>query len=229
MLPLGLFRNRAFTGAQVAAFAISASFFAVFLYTTIYLQQILGLSAIEAGLVYLPGTLIMLVVSGATANLVEKVGAGRMIAGGLAIVGVGQALLTLAAVDSSWTVFLPGVIVACIGTGLFNPALSAVALSSAPQQMAASPQASTTRSARPASPSASPRWARSCPPRTRSAAIAQTYVDGMKDALWVGAAVCVAGAVACAVLLAERRKARRGRARARARRGLAGTQPASAS
>ena len=77
MLPLGLFRNRAFTGAQVAAFAISASFFAVFLYTTIYLQQILGLSAIEAGLVYLPGTLIMLVVSGATANLVEKVGAGR--------------------------------------------------------------------------------------------------------------------------------------------------------
>ena len=77
MLPLGLFRNRAFTGAQVAAFAISASFFAVFLYTTIYLQQILGLSAIEAGLVYLPGTLIMLVVSGMTANLVEKVGAGR--------------------------------------------------------------------------------------------------------------------------------------------------------
>ena len=76
MLPLGLFRNRAFTGAQVAAFAISASFFAVFLYTTIYLQQILGLSAIEAGLVYLPGTLIMLVVSGATANLVEKLGVG---------------------------------------------------------------------------------------------------------------------------------------------------------
>ena len=51
MLPLRLFRNRSFTGAQVAAFAISASFFAIFLYTTLYLQQILGLSAIEAGLV----------------------------------------------------------------------------------------------------------------------------------------------------------------------------------
>jgi len=35
---------------------------------------------------------------------------------------------------------------------------------------------------------------------------AQTYVDGMKDALWVGAAVCVAGAIACAALLSERRK-----------------------
>ena len=67
MLPLGFFRNRAFTAAQIAAFAISASFFAVFLYTTLYLQQVLGLSAIEAGLVYLPGTMVMLVVSGMTA------------------------------------------------------------------------------------------------------------------------------------------------------------------
>jgi hypothetical protein len=36
---------------------------------------------------------------------------------------------------------------------------------------------------------------------------AQTYVDGMRDALWVGAAVCVAGAIACAALLAQRRDA----------------------
>ena len=54
MLPLGLFRIKEFAGAQVAAFAISASFFAIFLYMTLYLQQILGLSPIKAGLVYLP-------------------------------------------------------------------------------------------------------------------------------------------------------------------------------
>src|SRR4051794_41416955 len=55
MLPLGLFRRPDFSGAQVAAFAISASFFALFLYTTLYLQNILGLSAIEAALVCAPG------------------------------------------------------------------------------------------------------------------------------------------------------------------------------
>ncbi len=54
MLPLGMFRNPSFAGAQVAALAISATFFAIFLYVTLYLQQVLGLSAIEAGLVYLP-------------------------------------------------------------------------------------------------------------------------------------------------------------------------------
>ena len=135
MLPLGLFRIKAFTGAQIGAFAISASFFAVFIYTTIYLQQILGLSAIQAGLVYLPGTMIMLFVSAGTANLVPKLGAGRMVAGGLLLVGIGQALLTVAAVDSSWTVFLPGEIIALIGTGIFNPAVSQLALGSAPQEM----------------------------------------------------------------------------------------------
>ena len=89
----------------------------MWLYMTLYLQQILGLSAIEAGLVYLPGTLVKLVVAGMTANLVEKVAPRSLIAGGLALVGVGQALLTIVAVDSSWTVFLPGVIVAMVGTG----------------------------------------------------------------------------------------------------------------
>jgi EmrB/QacA subfamily drug resistance transporter len=206
MLPLGLFRNSAFTGAQVGAFAISASFFAVFIYTTLYLQQILGLSAIEAGLVYLPGTLIMLVVSGATANLVEKVGAGRLIAGGLLLVAIGQALLTIAAVDSSWAVFLPGVIVACIGTGLFNPALSAVALGSAPQEMSglAAGVNDTFRQAGIAVGVAA--LGALVPAAHAFGGDPQTYVDGMRDALWVGAALCVAGAIACAALLVNRRK-----------------------
>ena len=147
-----------------------------------------------------------------------------MIAGGLALVGIGQALLTLAAVDSSWTVFLPGVIVACIGTGLFNPALSACALSSAPQQMAglAAGVNDTFRQAGIAVGVAA--LGALVPAAHAFGGDPQTYVDGMKDALWVGAAVCVAGAIACAALLAERRKgARDGARRARARRGLAGT------
>ena len=134
MLPLGFFRNRAFTGAQIAAFAISASFFAVFLYTTLYLQQVLGLSAIEAGLVYLPGTMTMLVVSGATASLGARLPPRTMIGVGLGLVAVGMVLFTLADVGSSWTILLPGEMIALIGTGLFNPAVSAVALGSVPME-----------------------------------------------------------------------------------------------
>ncbi len=85
MLPLGLFRNKEFAGAQIAVFSISASFFAIFLYTTLYLQQILDLSPIQAGLVYLPATMLIFVVSGMSASLLEKVSAGALIAFGLGV------------------------------------------------------------------------------------------------------------------------------------------------
>ena len=49
MLPLGFFKIKAFTGAQSAAFAISGSQFALFLYITLYLQNILGFTPFEAG------------------------------------------------------------------------------------------------------------------------------------------------------------------------------------
>ena len=130
MLPLGLFRNRAFSGAQVAAFAISASFFALFLYLTLYLQEVLHLSPFDTGLVYLPGTIVMFVVSAASAQLADRTSPGAMISGGLILVAGGLGLMTLAGADSTWVALLPGLLVVCIGTGLVNPALASVALGS---------------------------------------------------------------------------------------------------
>ena len=54
MVDLALFKRPAFVGAQVTAFAISSSMFAMFLYLTLYLQNILGLSPLKTGLVFLP-------------------------------------------------------------------------------------------------------------------------------------------------------------------------------
>jgi len=130
MLPLGLFRHRAFTGAQVAAFSISASFFALFLYITLYLQEVLHLSPLEAGLVYLPGTIVMFVVSAASAQLGDRTSPGALISGGLLLAAAGLALMTLADAHSTWLALLPGLLVVCVGTGLVNPALGAVALGS---------------------------------------------------------------------------------------------------
>jgi EmrB/QacA subfamily drug resistance transporter len=132
MLPLGLFRNKEFTGAQVGVFAISASYFSIFLYTTLYLQQILGLSPIEAGLVYLPATMLIFIVSGASSALLQKVSPGAMISVGLAFVAIGLVLGLLATATSSWVMLVPSLLIGGLGTGLFNPAGAAVALSSVP-------------------------------------------------------------------------------------------------
>jgi predicted MFS family arabinose efflux permease len=130
MLPLGLFRNHTFTGAQVAAFSISASFFALFLYLTLYLQEVLQLSPFDAGLVYLPGTILMFIVSAVGAQLADRISPGALITAGLILVAAGLGLMTLAGVDSSWLALLPGLLVVFFGTGLVNPALASVALGS---------------------------------------------------------------------------------------------------
>jgi EmrB/QacA subfamily drug resistance transporter len=195
MLPLGLFRIPAFAGAQITVFAISASFFAVYLYSTLYLQSVLGLSAIEAGLAYLPGTVIMFFVAGASAQLVEKVGPRLLIGGGLALIGVGMGLMTLATATSSWTIILPGFLLAAIGTGFFNPALAGVAMSSAPIEMsglAAGVNDAFRQGGIAVGVAALGALIPSATVHLHDAA----YVDGLRTALIVCAAVCAVGAIA---------------------------------
>ena len=208
MLPLRFFRNPSFTGAQVAAFGISASLFAMWFYMTLYLQQILGLSAIEAGLVYVPGTLLNFVVAGSMASVGQKVSARVLIATGLALVGAGQALLTLLGVDSSWWLFLSGLLVAMVGTGILNPTISHVALSSAPPEQSGL-AAGVNDMFRQAGIAVGVAALGALVPA--GAALGdgtpESYVDGFQDALWVGAVVAVAAAAATALLIRRRRDA----------------------
>src|SRR3954447_8898028 len=205
MLPLKLLRSPEFTGAQLTAFAISGSFFAIYIYCSIYLQNVLGLSAIDAGLVFVPSTLVMVVVSGATAQLTAKVHPGVLISGGLVLVAAGMALLTVAQTDSSWTVLLPGITVALIGTGLFNPAVSAVALSSAPadQSGLAAGINDTFRQAGIAIGVAGLGALIPTGDLLRGGS-AVDYVNGMHTALLAGAVLALAGAIAGALLIRRR-------------------------
>ena len=93
MLDLQLFRGAGFVGAQIAAFAISASIFAAFLYLTLYLQNVLGYSPLEAGLRFLPLSLAAFVVAAISGNLTSRVSARWLMGAGLAIIGVSLLLM----------------------------------------------------------------------------------------------------------------------------------------
>ena len=171
MLPLRLMGDRRFAGAQVAVFAIAASFFAVFLYLTLYLQTVLGMSPIETGLVYLPGTFLVFVVSGMTAQLGAKFSPAKIACIGLGLVAVGLALMLFAGVGSSWTVLLPGLLVTSVGHRAVQSDRAARSPSTrCPPSRAGSRRAPTTPSARPASRSGSPPSGPWCRRTRRSAA-----------------------------------------------------------
>jgi EmrB/QacA subfamily drug resistance transporter len=134
MLPLGLFRRRAFSGVQVAAFAVSGSMFALFLYLTLYLQNFLGYSPIGAGLRYLPITIASFVVAPLAGMALARVPARVLMGAGLALTGLGLALMAGLHLDSGWTALLGGFLVAGIGVGLLNPVIADVALSVVPKE-----------------------------------------------------------------------------------------------
>src|SRR5215207_7232348 len=134
MLPLGLFRRPAFTGVQVAAFAVSGSMFALFLYLTLYLQNYLGLSPIETGVRYLPISLMAFFAAPIAGALLSRVQARVLLSIGLAAVGVG--LLLMGGIDDGdeWTTLLGGFLVAGAGIGLINPVVADVAVSVVPKE-----------------------------------------------------------------------------------------------
>ena len=134
MLPLGLFRRGAFTGVQLAAFAISGSLFALFLYLTLYLQGFLGLSPTEAGIRYLPITLASFFAAPLAGSLLGRIEARKLMAGGLLLVGAGLLLMAGVEQGDEWTGLLVGFLLAGVGTGLLNPVIADVALSVVPKE-----------------------------------------------------------------------------------------------
>ena len=134
MLPLGLFRRASFTGVQLAAFALSVSVFALFLYTSLYLQDYLGYSPFEAGLRYLPITVVTFLVAPVAGFLLTRVPARVLLGFGLATAGVGLLLMSGVEAGSEWTALLAGFLLLGVGGGILNPVIGDVALSVVPKE-----------------------------------------------------------------------------------------------
>lgn len=134
MFDLTLFRKPAFTGVSVATFAIAASMFAMVVYITLYLQNVLGFSPLQGGIRLLPITAFAFIIPLLSRRLTEGIAPGAVLGTALLLVAVGLFQMHGQSAASSWTSLLPGMIVAGIGIGLANPAIARVALGVVPPQ-----------------------------------------------------------------------------------------------
>jgi EmrB/QacA subfamily drug resistance transporter len=128
MFDLALFRKPTFTGGSIAAFSLSAGFFALFLYLTLYLQDLLGYSALQTGLRFLVLSGGILLTSTLAGRLTAFVPIRFLIAPGLALVGIGLLLMRGVNAGTHWEHLIPGFIVAGAGVGLINPPLASTAI-----------------------------------------------------------------------------------------------------
>ncbi len=134
MLDLTLFRRPAFTGANIVAFALSGSIFAMFLYLTLYIQNVLGFTPLQAGLRFLPITLLSFVVAPVAGRLSVHVPIRMLLGVGLLLISAGLVAMTAVDATSGWTTLIPGFAVAGVGIGLVNPPLAAAAVGVVPHE-----------------------------------------------------------------------------------------------
>ena len=136
MLDLRLLRVPTFNGGLVAAWAVSASIFSMITYLVIYFQDLLGYSAVAAGVRFLPMTGAIFLVAGVAGRLTTKVQVRYLIGVGFGLVTVGLLLMRGLTAADGWAHFLPGFIVAGIGTGLINVPLASTAVGVVPAERA---------------------------------------------------------------------------------------------
>ena len=128
MFDLNLFRLPTFSGGLVAAFGLSASIFSMLLYLVLYLQDVLGYSALQTGVrltVISGGILVTATIAG---RLSSRVPVRLLIGPGLILVGVSLLLMRGLNATSAWTHLIPGMIVGGLAVGLVNPPLASTAV-----------------------------------------------------------------------------------------------------
>jgi MFS family permease len=135
MLDLSLFRSATFTGANLVNLIVTLGTFGVFLYTSLFFQDVLGYSPARAGTALLPWIGTYLIVAPLTGKLTERVPTRWVITAGLVTMGAG--LLALSGLDEHSTLvdLLPGLLLGGLGGALTVP-LANAAISAAPMEKA---------------------------------------------------------------------------------------------
>src|SRR5688500_6514598 len=129
LVPLGFFRRRTPTAANVIGLGLGTMVFGMFFLLSLYMQQVLGFSAMETGLGYLAVALTAVVASGVSQALVTRVGVKPILAIGMALLGSGLAYFTQVSVGGSYVGdLLPGFLLIGVGLGFAFVPVSIAAL-----------------------------------------------------------------------------------------------------
>ncbi len=136
MLDLTLFRNATFSGANVAMLLVALAMFGVFFYVSLYVQQILGYSPVEAGASFLPATILIAVLAPFVGRVVDRVGSRWLTSSGMVLLALSLVLFARLGTGSSYWEILPGLVVMGVGMALTMTPTTAAAMGSVPRDQA---------------------------------------------------------------------------------------------
>jgi EmrB/QacA subfamily drug resistance transporter len=199
MLDLSLFRNPTFAGANAVMLLVGLAMFGVFLFVTLYLQNVLRYSPTEAGATFLPMTILIVIVAPIAGKLSDRVGSRWLMGAGMTLVGISLLLDTRFDASSTFWDILPALLVGGLGMGLAMTPTTAAAMGSVPVDKAGVGSA-VLNSMRQVGGSLGiavlgaviAAYITAEPPDPR---LQQEFLDGFHAALFVAAGIAFAGAI----------------------------------
>lgn len=136
ILPLGIFRSLPFVGTNIAGFVLLFCVLGVLLYMAIYMQAVLGFSALKAGLWYLPATVPIALLGPASARLAERFGASPVTGVGMAFLAAAGGAETRLTATTDYGTIVAVMVFLGVGMGLVGAPTSRVAIASAEARFA---------------------------------------------------------------------------------------------
>jgi EmrB/QacA subfamily drug resistance transporter len=201
MLDLSLFRNRTFGGANAAMLFVGLAMFGTFFYVSLYMQNVLKYSPVQAGASFLPMTVLVILIAPRAGALTDRVGSRWLVGTGMTLLAVMLFYYTqLGAHESFWRL-LPGLLIGGIGMGMTMTPVTAAAMSAVSVDKAGVGSA-VLNSARQVGGSLGIAVMGSI------VAGSSNYLTGFHDALRVGSALCLVGAVVAVLAIRKIEHAR---------------------
>src|SRR5690349_21687755 len=136
MVDLKMFRSREFSGGSGTMMIWAFGVLGIYFFTSLYLQQTLGFSPVEAGLAFVPMALCVAVFAGIAPRIEARAGAHRTVAAGMLLMVVGLVLFARLGLSAHYTSLLPGFMLFGAGAGLMNVPLTNAVMAATPSSVA---------------------------------------------------------------------------------------------
>ncbi len=136
MLPLELFRNGTYTGSNLVVLLVALSMFGVFFFVSLYMQNILGYTAVQAGAAFLPMTILIILVAPVAGKASDRIGSRGLMTAGMLLVALQLVLFSRLDADASFWNLLPALLVGGVGMALTMTPSAAAATRSVPVEKA---------------------------------------------------------------------------------------------
>jgi MFS family permease len=130
MVDFGFFRAKTFLGANLVAFIVSFAMLAMFFFISLYMQNVLRFSPLEAGLRFLPTTLMVVTIAPIAGRLTDRIGPRPLMTAGLTLVAISLFWQSFLSTDTGFDFLLPGFVLMGIGISLVMAPMSTAAMNS---------------------------------------------------------------------------------------------------